>query len=151
MCLCSGTQYQTSEPQNTSRLSHVDGPNDLQSNFSIMVLTTNDLPPRGPLPPLVSSFISRNGFYVSGSSRGGFWGFWKLLRFIQFWFPEAVCSVCIHVHFVTTRAHFIQYECCTRPLRLTLCWLYLSLCVQEYHARIIEGQKFYRGACPKLY
>ena len=77
-CLCSETQYQTSEapqntsrlshvdgpphntsrlshvdgpPQNTSRLSHVDGLNDFQSDFSVMVLATN-----GHLPPLVSCF-----------------------------------------------------------------------------------------------
>ena len=71
MCLCSGTQYQTLEPHNTSRLSRVDGQNDFQPDFSIMVLTTNDLPPRGPLPPRVSSFISRNGFYICGCFRGG--------------------------------------------------------------------------------
>ena len=57
MCLYSGTQYQTLDPQNTSRLSRVDGQNDFQSDFSTMVLTTNDPPTRGLLPPLVS-FLS---------------------------------------------------------------------------------------------
>ena len=102
----------------------------------------------GQPPPLTILYNSLRRVKVKNFScsqtqwwfQRGFWGFWKLLRFIQFQFPKAACSVCIRVHYTyfATNAQF-SYNMSTAWDRWGL--LYVEKCAMRNYLCLFALQK----------